>query len=153
VLEETKNTLRERIEETQATFRADHLPHINASRFQFAQLFQNLLSNSLKFTKPGRLPVITIRANEVKGSSLPFETADKRKNYVQLTISDNGIGFDQQYAKRIFELFQRLHREEEYPGTGIGLAICKKIVENHQGFITATGAEEEGATFEIYLPI
>ncbi len=74
-------------------------------------------------------------------------------NYCHITFSDNGIGFDPKYKERIFEIFERLHSKDEYPGTGIGLAICKRIVENHKGLITATGEVDKGAQFDIYIPV
>ncbi len=89
----------------------------------------------------------------VSGDKINEQETDPKRNYYYLSISDNGIGFDQHFSKKIFEIFQRLHGQTEYAGTGIGLAICKKIVENHHGIITARGELNKGATFNIYLPV
>ena len=114
------------------------------------QLFLNLLSNSLKFcdTKP----VISVQAVLLK----PDDAASKKFNFsegcIKLCFQDNGIGFDQQYADKIFNIFQRLHDPKKYPGTGIGLALCKKIVEMHKGFIEVSSRPGQGTTVFIYLP-
>ena len=121
--------------------------------FQIKQLFHNLITNSLKFSKPSVPLRITIDTEVVAGSAIENKSLLNHKNYCRISVSDNGIGFDQQYSKKIFELFQRLHGKSEYPGTGIGLAIIKRIVENHHGAITATGELGVGATFYIYLPV
>jgi signal transduction histidine kinase len=118
---------------------------------QLGQLFSNLISNSLKFSPRG--PVITITAELV--SSVPGEITGgdpSRQPYHLIVFEDNGIGFEQQYSKAIFSLFQRLHGKQDYAGTGIGLALCKKIVENHNGFIAATSEPGKGARFSVYLP-
>ncbi|HEY0898816.1 MAG TPA: ATP-binding protein, partial [Sphingobacteriaceae bacterium] len=120
---------------------------------QIHQLFQNLVSNALKFTKPDATPVISITSSIIKGSEASNTVLLPDKEYCRITIQDNGIGFDSQYAEKIFVLFQRLHTRAEYPGTGIGLAICKKIIDNHNGWIGAESAEGEGATFTLILPL
>lgn len=120
---------------------------------QLAQVFQNIISNSLKFTKPGQQPLINITSEIVLGSTLPTTAAIPQAMYCTIQITDNGIGFDESYAGKIFDLFQRLHSRTEYKGTGIGLAICKKIVENHAGFIFAKSKEGAGASFFIVLPL
>ena len=89
----------------------------------------------------------------VKGKDIPGANAQAEKEYYHLSITDNGIGFKPEYAEKIFDIFQRLHGQAEYEGTGIGLAICKKIVETHKGFITATGEPGKGASFHIFLPV
>ncbi|MBC7607106.1 MAG: CHASE3 domain-containing protein [Burkholderiales bacterium] len=119
---------------------------------QFRQLLTNLISNSMKFSKPETPIIITIENEIIEGKEVPFENKDPDLNYNKITVTDNGIGFESEYKNRIFEVFQRLHVTKEYPGTGIGLAIVKKIVENHQGFIAAEGQINRGATFTIYLP-
>jgi light-regulated signal transduction histidine kinase (bacteriophytochrome) len=121
---------------------------------QIRQLFQNLISNSLKFTKENTIPEVSIIIERVKGldfssGSLPLRSD---KEYCKIELKDNGIGFNNEYASKIFILFQRLHTRNEYEGTGIGLAVCKKIVENHAGYIEARGSEGEGATFNIFIP-
>jgi PAS domain S-box-containing protein len=140
------------IRDKQAFVKNDQLPVIKAIPQQVNQLFSNLLSNALKFS--GERPVITISSAIVKKSSVGFWPEHMAQgNYHQLTFSDNGIGFEPQYATQIFSLFQRLHRKDEYNGTGIGLALCKKIMDNHQGFIYAEGNVGNGATFYMYFPI
>ncbi len=129
-----------RIEETNATIQLDYLPVIDADATQMRQLFLNLLSNALKFIEPGRPPVVHIY-------SQPAERGN-----VTISVRDNGIGFEEKYLDRIFGVFQRLHGREEYDGTGVGLAICQKIVKRHGGSITAHSMPGEGATFLITLP-
>lgn len=119
---------------------------------QFRQLLTNLISNATKFSHENVTPRIIIETKTIMGNSLPFEKAIPGKNYTLITVSDNGIGFDRQYRERIFEVFQRLYSDQQYTGTGIGLAIVKKIVENHNGFISADSNEGEGAVFSIYIP-
>jgi PAS domain S-box-containing protein len=121
--------------------------------FQFRQLMHNLISNSLKFSKSKGLLQIKIKSEIVKGDELNVAKLLPDQKYCHISVSDNGIGFDPQYKDRIFEVFQRLHGREDYKGTGIGLAIVKKIVENHHGIITAAGDLDKGATFDIYIPV
>lgn len=119
--------------------------------FQFRQLYQNLINNAFKFSKTDVNPIISIK-NEIRmGSEMGFSRLIPNRKYCHITLTDNGIGFDPQYKERIFEVFQRLHSYEEYHGTGIGLAICKRIVENHNGFVTANGTPDEGAQFDVYI--
>ncbi len=115
-------------------------------------MLYNLISNSLKFSNNDTPPLITIKSEIVTGQSFN-KNLPKETNYCHIIISDNGIGFEQQYSKKIFEVFQRLHGRTEYTGTGIGLAIVKKIVDNHNGYITAKGEPNVGATFDIYIPV
>lgn len=126
---------------------------IDAIPSQLALVFQNIISNSLKFIKPEIQPQIQIEAKNILGITLNIPGAISGQEYCIINIKDNGIGFDESYAGKIFDLFQRLHTRSEYKGTGIGLAICKKIVENHKGFIFAKGEEEKGASFFIVLPL
>ena len=118
---------------------------------QLTQLFTNLIINSIKYKGAAASPHILIEAENVKSNG-DFQEG-KDGDFWEITISDNGIGFEPQYADKIFELFQRLHSRSEYEGTGIGLAICKRIVQNHKGTIRATGKPDAGACFKIYLPI
>ncbi len=120
--------------------------------FQFRQLFHNLIGNSLKFSKPGLPLVIRISCDTVAGANLPKLRLDRALTYYHLIFSDNGIGFDPQFKDKIFEVFQRLHGKTEYAGTGVGLAIVKKIIDNHRGLITATGELGKGARFDMYIP-
>lgn len=120
---------------------------------QLAQVFQNIISNSLKFVRPGTQPIIDISSQTQMGADIPVNGIAPHQLYCVIKITDNGIGFDESYAGKIFDLFQRLHSRTEYKGTGIGLAICKKIIENHSGFIFAKSTEGEGASFFIVLPL
>lgn len=153
IIEQVKHELGEELLQKNAIINADKTCEVNIIPFQFKQLFYNLISNSLKFSKPGKPVAITIKNEYVNGKALEGENFEDDNTYCHITYSDNGIGFDQQYSEKIFELFQRLHGRSEYPGTGIGLAIIKRIVENHQGIITTKGELGKGATFNIYLPI
>jgi signal transduction histidine kinase len=108
----------------------------------------------LKYSKEGEAPHVKINASVVKGGTeLNQKNALPYQQYLKLSIADNGIGFEQKYADKIFELFQRLHNREKYSGTGIGLAICKKIAENHYGFISAQSEPGLGTIFFVYLPV
>lgn len=141
------------IENTAAKVTIEVPEQIEGISSQLAQVFQNIISNSLKFVKPGITPVVHISSQTITGNQLPFKEAIPHQSYCLIKITDNGIGFDESYASKIFDLFQRLHARSEYKGTGIGLAICKKIVENHSGFIFAKSVEGQGASFFIVLPI
>ena len=151
VLADVKEHFRETIEQSGAHISSEHLPLIHGNKNQLFYLFGNLLSNSLKFHLPGKYPVISIWSEEVSGNVAANE-AVKDHPYLKICVMDKGIGFDNHYSKKIFQVFQRLHGRQEYAGTGMGLAICKKIMENHQGFITAAGMPGEGATFCCYFP-
>ena len=125
---------------------------IKAIPGQIRQLFQNLMSNAIKFTVEGKAPVVEIKSEILRGDAIG-EELEQNKDYCVITVKDNGIGFDQQYSDKIFELFQRLHTRNEYQGTGIGLAVCKKIVEKHSGLIRVSSIQNEGTTFTIILPV
>lgn len=153
VLEEVTYLLQEKIEEKKAIITASPLPVLPFIPLQFQQLMENIISNALKYSREGVSPQVYITADIVSGENLPDEEANPQTYYHLISVADNGIGFDQQYAQKIFELFQRLHNKNEYSGIGIGLAICQKIVLNHKGFIKAQGKPGEGATFQIYIPI
>lgn len=148
VLSGVLSDLQIRIEETSATIEVGELPAIEADSLQMRQLFQNLIGNALKFRRPDIDPVVTITAELTKTHDLQLTGPA-----VTITISDNGIGFDQQFKEQIFVIFQRLHSRTEYEGTGIGLATCRKIVERHQGLIDAIGRPNEGSTFVITFPL
>jgi signal transduction histidine kinase/CHASE3 domain sensor protein len=152
VLENVKQELAQAIEEKKAVIESVQLPMINAIRFQIQQLFTNLIGNSLKYSKADVPPVIKIEYKKIIAKEEPALELDSPKKYHKISFTDNGLGFEQQYAENIFILFHRLHHVTEYPGTGIGLSICKKIVENHAGFIKAEGRPGIGATFNVYLP-
>ncbi len=152
LVNEVVNELRETIDEKQAIIDVtDHCP-VNVVVFQFRQLLTNLISNALKFSNPAIPPHIRITCVVVKGSDAANDLLVPNETYYHLTVSDNGIGFDQKYNEKIFDVFQRLHRKEQYDGTGIGLSIVKKIVENHNGLILATGELTKGARFDVYIP-
>lgn len=142
------------IADKKAEIRVEPLGKIAGNATQLSQAFQNLLTNALKFAKPGQAPSIIIYSKPVSLSELPadFEPPSHHTTFCALHVTDKGIGFDQDQADRIFGAFQRLHNKSAYPGTGIGLAIVKKVVENHGGCITAHSQPGEGATFIIYLP-
>lgn len=152
ILDEVIKDFEEIIEEKKAIIKVDKLCELNIIRFQFRQLIHNLISNAFKFSSPERPPHITIKSEIIPGSKLNNKHLSSDIKYCHLIISDNGIGFDPQYKDRIFELFQRLNAYSEYKGTGIGLAICKRIVENHKGIITATSKVNKGSQFDIYIP-
>lgn len=141
------------IRERAAQIHVNALPVVQGNALQLRQLFQNLLSNALKFTPPDRSPVVMIQANSILAATLPVSTPSAIEKYLEITIQDNGIGFEEKYIDRIFNLFQRLHGRNEYAGTGIGLAVCKKVVDNHGGFLTAHSKPGQGATFLVYLPM
>lgn len=153
ILEEVKNELKEKIEEKNTTIHSYPLPTLKVIPFQFHQLFANLLSNAIKFSRNDVPPHIEIKSDITKGTKIDHPSANLDLYYHHISISDNGIGFDPQYNLKIFDVFKRLHNRSKYSGTGIGLSICKKIVENHQGIITAEGKEGEGAIFHIYIPL
>lgn len=148
VLAGVLSDLQIRIEETKAHFDIAVLPTIDADPMQMRQLFQNIIANALKFQSQGRTSHVQIGAKLIAGS-----ISGGLSQRVELRFSDNGIGFDTKYKEKIFTIFQRLHGRNEYEGTGIGLATCRKIVLRHSGLIDAYGVEGEGATFVITLPI
>jgi len=158
IIDEVKNDYEETILEKKATIVIADLCEVNVIRFQFRQLFDNLINNSLKFSIPATAPHITFKNKTAQGNALIIEKPSLAGkllsdiDYCHITYTDNGIGFDPQYNERVFEVFQRLHSQEEYKGTGMGLAICKRIIENHNGIITASGKLNQGAQFDIYIP-
>lgn len=153
LFETAKQDLGEVILESDAVIHADTFPEMEVIPFQIQQLFLNLLSNSIKYRKTDTPPIINITYQQINTEEAFKLINPKYTNYHKLTFTDNGIGFDNQYSENIFVLFNRLHGKNEYSGTGIGLSICKKIIENHKGYIFAHGALGEGATFEIFLPV
>ena len=153
ILEAAKQDLAEVISEEKALITSETFPVINVIPFQMQQLFANLIGNSLKYKATDRAPIINILYEKVKAENETALTKARKDSYHKITFEDNGIGFDNEYAEKIFVLFNRLHNKEEYTGTGIGLSICKKIVENHKGYIIANGEVGVGATFTVYLPV
>ena len=142
------------IQETVALVRVDSLPTVQGDKSQLGQLFQNLLNNALKFRKTGQTPQISITCQTIAATDLPPSVWPTREAiaYYRIDVADNGIGFDEQYVDRIFQVFQRLHGRSQFAGTGIGLAICEKVTANHGGAITASSQPGEGAIFSVYLP-
>jgi PAS domain S-box-containing protein len=150
LLQEVKINLAELLEEKHAIIEATRLPRIRVIPSQFQQLFSNIIENALKYSKEGTSPHIKILAEMVSSKEILPDSPSPE--LYKISFIDNGIGFEQQYADKIFELFQRLHGKTEYSGTGIGLAICKKIIQNHRGAIVATGEPGQGARFDIFIP-
>jgi PAS domain S-box-containing protein len=138
--------LETRIADTHATVTVDALPTVLADALQMRQLLQNLIANALKFQQPGKAPQVTIRSE-------PITDKNGTLKAYHIEVADNGIGFDEKYLDRIFAVFQRLHGHEAYEGTGIGLAVCRKIAERHGGTITAKSTPGKGATFIVALPV
>ena len=126
------------IDEKSAQINIGHLPTISGEHNKLYQVFLNLLSNGLKFSKPNQPPIINVTSQQIVRDKI---------QYWQITVQDNGIGFEQQYAEKIFEIFQRLHGRSQYQGTGIGLAICKRIVEKHNGKIYVESVLDKGTSF------
>lgn len=154
VLKEVIDDFELTIEEKRAKIETSTLPVIHGIPVQISQLFNNLISNSLKFVPKERTPLITIKASTLNDADVAaYPSLSRDLKYALITVTDNGIGFNQANAEQIFDIFQRLHGKAEYEGTGIGLAICKKIVQNHNGHIFATSVKGEGATFYVILPI
>lgn len=153
VVNEVKSTLAASLEEKSVVIECPVLPSILAIRFQVQQLLLNLISNSIKYAKEDVPPHIVISCKLLKGKALSNFPAIATKQYLEMKLTDNGIGFDREHKDKIFGLFQRLHNKDKYSGTGIGLAICKKIVNNHKGFINAESEPGKGATFTFYLPM
>jgi PAS domain S-box-containing protein len=155
VVQEVIADLEVQIERVGAVIHVGHLPTIDADPLQMRQLIQNLIGNSLKYRRPGTRPVVKVRADTC-------EDGDRRRQeggiahcglHCRILVEDDGIGFDEKYLDRVFTVFQRLHGRTEYEGTGIGLAVCRKIVERHGGSITARSTPGQGATFIVTLPV
>jgi len=153
ILKDVLSDVETEIQKKKAHVMVDELPTIWAIPSQMRQVFQNLISNSLKFSREGVDPEIKIFGKKASGSEI-FGLNKKlpNENYFQIYFKDNGIGFDPKYAKEIFVVFKRLHSYHDFEGTGIGLSICKKIIEKHNGSINAESALNEGSTFTITLP-
>lgn len=139
--------LESRIEDTNTKIKIESLPVLEADSLQMRQLFQNLIGNAIKFQREDIPPVILIKAEKLPAKILEQKLVD----FWKITIKDNGVGFEDKYAKRIFEVFERLHNRTNYEGTGIGLAVCRKIIERHHGSITAQSTPNEGTLFTIIL--
>ncbi len=142
------NDLEARIKERGAVVRVEDLPELNGDEVQMRQLFQNLISNAIKFVPTGRTPEVNIWAEPVK-----YTNGDNNQRYVQISVKDNGIGIEGKFKERIFGLFERLHGRNDYEGTGIGLAICQRVVQNHRGEIKLQSEVDRGTCFQVILPV
>lgn len=143
------------IEQKKAVITIDSLPVIKGYRRQLQQLFQNLISNALKYARPGIVPEVQITSSLIMGRDIRLTQpqTEPEKKYHLIAVKDNGIGFEQSEAERIFQMFHRLHGRAEYEGTGIGLSIVRKVVENHNGFVYAQSVQGIGASFFVALPV
>lgn len=152
IIEEVKSDLKESIAQKLAVIEIKGKCEVQVNPFQFRQLLHNLITNALKFSRPDVPPRIVIACKNINNNELTMHNLPPVKEYCHISISDNGIGFEKEFSKKIFEVFQRLHGRDVYEGTGIGLAIVKKIVDNHNGIIIANSSLNKGATFDIYIP-
>jgi len=153
IIKEVKDDLKEELQQKNVTINEIGNCEVSIIPFQFRQLIYNLISNSIKFSNINVDPNIIIKCEVDKAVSFKNPKLDTDLTYCHISISDNGIGFEPKYSEKIFEVFQRLHGKSQYAGTGIGLAIVKKIVENHNGIISASGEVNKGAIFDIYIPV
>ncbi|WP_290841101.1 ATP-binding protein [Flavobacterium sp.] len=151
IVDDISEDLSDEIERKKVILEAD-MCTAKVITFQFRLLLHNLVANSVKFSKPDRAPHIKIKSRIAPASEIDHVELRENTEYCHITVSDNGIGFDEQYSEKIFGLFQRLHPRTEYEGTGIGLAIVRKIVENHNGVVTARSKPDMGSVFDIYIP-
>lgn len=152
IMEDVKRSLSEMIASSEAVIDCPTLPAIRVIPLQMHQVFSNLINNAIKFRKPKERPYIKITAELISEENIEEEVALPKRKYWKISVTDNGIGFEKIYGEKIFELFQKLHGKEAYSGTGIGLSICKKIIQNHKGLINANSQPGIGTTFNIYLP-
>ncbi|HUR10546.1 MAG TPA: ATP-binding protein [Flavitalea sp.] len=153
VMEEVKTELADVIQKKHAIIESSRLPTAMIIKFQFRQMMINLIDNAIKFAKPGIPPIIKISSSIINSSDIPDQQLLPRKKYHFISVCDNGIGFEPHFSERIFEVFQKFHNNDSYEGTGMGLAVVKKIVENHNGIITATSELNNGTHFDIYIPV
>ena len=153
IFENSKQELSQIIIDKKAIIKSDKLPFTNVIPFQIQQLFTNLIGNSLKYSHPSKPLEISINCTTDRAENFPELNLKSKDKFYKITFKDNGLGFDQEQAEKIFILFNRLHPNNEFPGTGIGLTICKKIAENHKGFLLAEGEVNLGANFNLFLPI
>jgi two-component system CheB/CheR fusion protein len=154
VFRKIKSDFEQIIAEKKAEVFCEKLPVIEANASQLYILFGNLLSNALKFSKKDTAPVITITSKILTSAALKkYPTLDQSLSYCQINFKDNGIGFEQQFSEQIFLIFSRLNNPAKFEGTGIGLAACKKVILNHKGEITVVAKENEGAVFQVILPV
>jgi light-regulated signal transduction histidine kinase (bacteriophytochrome) len=148
-------SLQHKIEEKKAVIHVgEQMPAIMGYKEQLFLMFKSLLDNSIKFSKPEVSPVITIQWVKTTGEELAHaELQPLKKEFIKISICDNGIGFDNEFGQKMFLIFQRLHNKPEYEGRGLGLAIVEHVMSNHNGYVSATGREDEGAEFNLYFPV
>ncbi|GFD91830.1 histidine kinase [Alteromonas sp. KUL156] len=152
VIKSVMSDLEIAIDEKSAQIDVSDMPVVRGDKSQLEQLFLNLLSNALKFQSDGVTPIVSITATDATSEDVKDILISDEHDWIKITVTDNGIGFEQSFAEKIFAPFQRLHGRSEYKGTGIGLAVCRRIVERHNGQISATSKLGEGATFSIIIP-
>ena len=154
-MEEVQEDLDSQIKREQAVLKIGKIPFLTGEKIQIKRLFQNLVNNAIKFHKPNEVPVVEVFGKDVKWQEIKKQLGVPMPDvpYVMISVKDNGIGFDERFNEKIFNIFQRLHGRTEYEGTGIGLAICRKIVTNHKGYITARSKEDVGSEFIVVLPV
>jgi signal transduction histidine kinase/CHASE3 domain sensor protein len=155
VMAEVVEDLDVQIKREQAVVKIGEIPSLTGEKTQVGRLFQNLLNNAIKFHKPNEVPIVEVSGTTAKWQELKRQlgVALPDTTYAVITVKDNGIGFDEKFNEKIFNIFQRLHGRTEYEGTGIGLAVCRKIVTNHKGYITARSKEDVGSEFIVVLPL
>lgn len=153
VIRDVEENLNEEYEDVDIHITSAQLPTIHAISFQIHQLFINLIGNAVKYHRSNQAAIIDIQYRKLKDTDLPPDLQlSEARNYHEISVTDNGIGFNQEYAERIFDPFKRLHTRSDYPGTGLGLSICQRIAENHNGTLRAFGRPDIGSTFILYLP-
>lgn len=153
ILKKTISDLRDLIQQTNAVISVMPLPLLQVIPHQMQQLFSNLILNAIKYAKDGVTPQIKIESRQPSAADVQQIGLNEELQYVKICVSDNGIGFDQVFASKIFEPFYRLHNSEQYSGSGMGLTLCRKIVSNHEGFMTVKSKVDKGTTFYLYLPL
>jgi signal transduction histidine kinase len=155
IAREVSSDLETLIEQSGGCVEIEELPTIDADPVQMRQVLQNLIGNSLKYCRAGVPPVVRISTRNLEERRLDSITRNGSlgQQLCQILVADNGIGFDEKYLDRIFTMFQRLHKKDEYEGTGVGLAICRKIVDRHGGSITARSTPDQGTTFVVTMPV
>lgn len=153
LVEDVKDVLSEELKEHKTVLKVLNDCEITVRPIQFKQLLFNLFTNSIKFTKKNEFPKIEVSGDIIEGKSYPNLDLSEDSKYAHIVVVDNGIGFDQKYENKVFEIFQRLHSDEEYQGTGIGLAIVKRIVLTHRGKIRVESSPGNGAKFEVFIPL
>jgi signal transduction histidine kinase len=153
VAREVVSDLEAQIERQNGRVEVGHLPTIQADPLQMRQLLQNLITNGLKFHRVEEPPIVKIEGKFIHDRQKRDSRRSAAEEQCRIVVEDNGIGFEEKHGKRIFDVFQRLHPRDVFEGTGIGLALCRKIVERHGGQITTRSTPGHGSTFEVYLPV